>query len=376
MKTTEKKSAIQVRERRTGAPGKEIILGRSDESFPRHSEGDLAQLQDGSLLAVWSRFKGASDHSRSEIIGRRSLDMGMTWSEIEIIASLDEDAHRRNSNLMSASLLCLKNGSVLLVYSAKEEDLKNGRIVCYPYCRFIEDETRLSAPIPMADQEHYYVAHNARMIQTADGRLLLPASVAPKPVDNQECKVLISDDHGLHWKCQPACSLFNHPYGEALNPPNTRTLHEPSLFELSDGRMMMVMRTRLNHPFFSISADKGETWSSPEPIADVVNPESPQSLFRHPNTGKIIMTYNNNPLGKKAGWEDRRPLSFTISADEGATFKKGKDIESVEGYCWSYVSCRPYGDQVYLLYYEWPRSHVNFFFCDLKLSIVPLDWFK
>ncbi len=68
---------IKTRIRVSGAPGREVILGRSDEEYPRHSDADLVRCPDGSMLAVWTRFSAAHDHSRAEIIGRRSKDDGV-----------------------------------------------------------------------------------------------------------------------------------------------------------------------------------------------------------------------------------------------------------------------------------------------------------
>lgn len=109
------------------APGKEIVLGRSDETYQRHPEGDIAQLADNSLLAVWTRHSNRSDLSESIIVGRRSYNLGMSWGGIETYASLSEAEHRTNSNLMDASLLRLQSSyKVLLVYLGKE---KSKRVV-------------------------------------------------------------------------------------------------------------------------------------------------------------------------------------------------------------------------------------------------------
>lgn len=45
-------SSIGSRERHQDAPGRTLVLGRSDECYPRHSEGNLVELGDGSILAM------------------------------------------------------------------------------------------------------------------------------------------------------------------------------------------------------------------------------------------------------------------------------------------------------------------------------------
>ena len=88
------------------------------------------------------------------------------------------------------------------------------------------------------------------------------------------------------------------------------------------------------------------------------------------------MIYNNNPKGAKAEWSERYPLAFATSEDEGASFQFQKVIEGTEGRCWAYTAVRIYGQSVYLLYYEWYIGHPVFFFTDLKLSIIPIEWFE
>ncbi len=177
-------ASLKVRERDSGAPGQEVILGRSDEVFPRHSEGDLVRLADGKLLAVWSRFKNRSDHGESEVVGRYSEDEGLTWGEIESFASISEPEHSSNSNLMSASLLKLSSGGkIFFSYMGKEETEPenedfNRKIRSAIYLRLSDAGTHFSRPRRITDHDHYYVVNNARALQLSSGRILVPAAVA------------------------------------------------------------------------------------------------------------------------------------------------------------------------------------------------------
>ena len=376
---------LRVRDRDSGAPGQEVILGRSDEVFPRHSEGDLVRLADGKLMAVWSRFKSRSDHGESEVVGRYSADDGSTWGEIESFASISEVEHSSNSNLMSVSLLSLSSGGkIFFSYMGKEETEPenedfNRKIRSAVYARFSDDGIHFSRPSRLSDHTHYYVVNNARVLQLSSGRILVPTAVALDPGKElgwikQSCRTFYSDDQGANWKQGSACTLT--PQDVPGREYRELTLQEPGLIELKDHRILMVMRTRLNHPYKSLSEDGGESWSKPVPISEIVAPTSPQTLFRLPQSGDIAMIYNNNPLGAEAKWSERRPLAFAVSKDEGRSFRFRKVIEEAEGRCWAYHSARVYGDKLYLLYYEWYQGHPTFFFTDFKLSIIPIDWFE
>ncbi len=378
-------AVLQVRDRDSGAPGHEVILGRSDEVFPRHSEGDLVRLADGKLLAIWSRFKNRSDHGESEVVGRYSEDDGLSWGKIESFASISEPEHASNSNLMSASLLSLSSGGrIFFSYMGKEETEPekedfNRKIRSAVYARFSDDGTHFSRPRRISDHDHYYVVNNARVLQLSSGRILLPTAVALDPGEElgwikQSCRTFYSDDQGANWKLGGACTLT--PQDVPGREYRQLTLQEPGLIELKDQRILMVMRTRLNHPYKSLSEDGGESWSKPVPISEIVAPTSPQTLFRLPRSGDIAMIYNNNPKGAEAKWSERRPLAFAVSKDEGNSFRFRKVIEETEGRCWAYHSARVYGDKLYLLYYEWYQGHPTFFFTDFKLSIIPIEWFE
>jgi hypothetical protein len=150
-------------------------------------------------------------------------------------------------------------------------------------------------------------------------------------------------------------------------------LQEPGVIELRDGRVFMVIRTALNHPFASVSEDGGETWSDPQPIPQLLSPRSPQTLARLPRSGRIAMFYNENPKGGRATGAERRPLSLAISSDEGATFQFLKNVEVAEGLAWSYLACRFHGDQAFLLYKE--RAQTSDW-SHFELSIVPVAWLE
>jgi len=280
---------------------------------------------------------------------------------------------------MSASLIRLrKSNQTLLFYLGKSNvEGKENTIRCSIFFRKLEDEG-WSSPVQVSDSEHYYVVNNARVIELSSGRILVPAAVSLDPDDPygwsyQSCLTFYSDDGGKSWAKSRACQIE-----PASGSERSRfTAQEPGLLELLDKRVMMVIRTRLGHPYVSLSEDGGESWSPPKPIPGVVAPASPQTLFRLPGTENLIgMIYNHNPRGAEARWSERFPLSFAISRDEGGTFQFQKNIESIPGRCWSYPSARLNGDQVFLSYYEWIEGEANFFFTDFRLSIIPQDWFS
>ena len=368
------------------APGKEIVLGRSDEIYQRHSEGDIAQLADNSLIAVWTRHSNRSDLSRSILVGRRSHNLGMSWGGIDTYASLSEAEHRANSNLMDASLLRLQSSDkVLLVYLGKEEvetgsDDDYRQMRCSIYVRSTIDGKKFTKAERISDRDHFYVVNNARVLQLSTGRILVPAAVSLDPGQEfrwmkQSCLTYFSDDEGSSWEQGESCTLLQKDFpGKEYKK---LTLQEPGLIELKDGRVFMIIRTKLGNPYKSISSDGGQTWSQPVPIVELETPVSPQTLFRLPDSAHIAVIYNNNSVGERNRNCDRTPLAFAVSKDEGKSFQFRKIIQPMLGRTYDYVSARIYNRNVYLSYREWQiGDYPHLTLADHKLLIISVEWFE
>ena len=113
----------------------------------------------------------------------------------------------------------------------------------------------------------------------------------------QSCLTYYSDDEGYSWRKGESCTLLQKDFpGKAYK---NLTLQEPGLIELKDGKVFMIMRTKLGNPYKSISSDGGQTWRQPTKIEELKTPVSPQTLFRLPDSDHIAVIYNNNPAGEK-----------------------------------------------------------------------------
>jgi len=213
------------------APGKELVMKISPGADnPRNSEGDFISLKDGSILFVYSRYTGtsSSDHASAFLASRKSFDQGKTWTSDDQVVVAREGL----MNVMSVSLLRLKNGSIALFYLKK-----NSTSDCIPMMRISVDEAKTwSDPIPcITDKKGYFVLNNDRVIQLKDGRLLLAVALHQVPGEkwsnNGTLFSYFSDDNGITWKSSPA-----------LQNPDNATLQEPGVVELKNGDIMMIIR--------------------------------------------------------------------------------------------------------------------------------------
>ncbi len=297
------------------------------EGNPRNSEGDFIGLKDGSILFIYSHFtSGGGDFSEAYLASRISKDGGKTWSENDELVIPNEG----DQNIMSVSLLRLKNGKIALFYLRKNSDAD-----CIPYLRLSEDEARTwSDPVRCIPDSGYFVMNNDRVIQLQEGRLLLPVSLhtneAGKFVSRGRIMCYYSDDLNT-WKRS----------AEAPNPEQVVS-QEPGVVQLKDGSIMLFCRTGAGVQYMSYSGDRGETWSGLEP-GNFRSPMSPASIERIPETGDLLLVWNDNVQHGTPDSGKRTPFNIAVSKDEGKTWIKKKVVENnpYGWYCYTAIFFTP-----------------------------------
>ena len=168
-------------------------------------------------------------------------------------------------------------------------------------------------------------------------RWILPAQGAPEN-GQQRAVVYYSDDDGEHWK---------RVMLPVIPRPGLRWPHkglrwencgdEPTVAELSDGRLYMLIRTAQDQFWESFSADAGESWTTPEPSRFYGTITSP--LLFTLSDGRLLAFWNNttplpevdhslspglNEAERSGQYEDaftnRDALHAAISEDDGVNW--------------------------------------------------------
>lgn len=304
--------------------GKEIVLKLDPkEGNPRNSEGDFITLKDGGILFVYTYFTGgAGDNASAYLAGRISNDQGKTWTKKDVVILPNE----AGMNIMSVSLLRLDNGDIALFYLRK-----NSESDCLPMMRISKDEAKTwSEAKTCVKDPGYYVMNNDRVIQLENGRLIFPLSLHKTPDTEVSAmgKLICyySDNDGENWIRSTPIENIDHVISQ-----------EPGLIELKDNKLLLYCRTESGVQYFSFSDDHGETWSPLEP-GNIKSPLSPASIERIPNTGDLLLLWNNNyETGRDGG--KRTPFTLAISKDEGKKWQKIKAVESNPNghYCYTAI---------------------------------------
>lgn len=338
--------------------GKEIVLRLEPrEGNPRNSEGDFIQLKNGKILFVYTYFtEGTGDNAGAHLAGRYSDDNGETWTAEDSTIIGNEGG----MNVMSVSLFRLADDKITLFYLRK-----NSESDCIPYIRTSTDEAKSwSEPVRCIEDSGYFVVNNDRVVRLKSDRIIFPTSLHKTP-DSETTNIgkircYYSDDEGVTWK----------KGNDASNPKNATT-QEPGVIELNDGRLMLFCRTESGVQYISFSSDDGENWSELQP-GNIKSPLSPASIERIPQTGDLMLVWNNNYKAIHDGGK-RTPFNLSISKDEGATWEKTKTIESDPNGWYCYTAIEFVGDQVLLGHCAGDRSK-NVGLATTHITRLSLDW--
>ena len=156
--------------------------------------------------------------------------------------------------------------------------------------------------------------------------------------------VLLSDDDGKTWREV----LLSSPPAHKVEWPHQGVRWqnygcEPTVVELEDGRLWMLIRTSQDQHYEAFSDDAGETWTTPAPSRFYATITMPL-LFR-PSDGRLLVVWNNTtPLPeldheKQAGLKEsertgrsedfftnRDALHAAVSSDDGKTWRGFREL--------------------------------------------------
>ena len=339
-----------------------LLVIEPTKQFPRNSEGDIVELKDGRLCLVYTRFTGGgADNSAADIVARMSSDDGRNWSEDRMLVE-----NGGKENVMSVSIVRMRNGDLLLFYLRKN-DWNDSSL----YVRRSSDElATLSDPVRATTADGYHVVNNDRVVLLSSGRLLVPAALHPCPDGTRKTwspkgvpRTFISDDAGRTWRTD--ATIVSPP------PDRSATLQEPGVLELRDDRLWMWMRTTQGVQYESFSTDGGMHWSEPRP-GNLSSPCSPATIERIPWTGDLLCVWNDH-----SGWHAfppgrRTPLCLAISKDEGRTWSKSRVIEGDPDGWYCYTAMAFVKNRVILAYCAGDRTvgGLN----RLKVIALKRDW--
>lgn len=167
---------------------------------------------------------------------------------------------------------------------------------------------------------------------TEGGKRIIVAAhggVSPKG-----CYTYVSTDDGLTWQRSNTVTTPDHTGGGFHE--GIRWNHgavEPTVVELTDGRLWMIMRTSQDHHYQAFSTDGGLTWSEAEPSRFYATITMP-TIGRLADGRLLFFWCNTTPMPElptaNGVWDDvftnRDVTHVAISDDDGKTWKGFREL--------------------------------------------------
>ncbi len=338
------------------------------EGYDTYRIPSVLTTKSGTILAFAEGRASLSDHAENDIVLKRSLDGGFTWSPLETIA---EDGEHCLNNPTAVQIQ--ETGRILLMYQRyfkgfderKAEPGYDGEKVCRTYIICSDDD---GATWSEPEEVTRGVKRETVVTSTATGpgigieltrgehagRVIMPFNQGP--YDNWKVYAAYSDDQGTTWK-----------YGEVAPEHSKGMGNEVQMVEMPDGSIQLNSRSASGNKLRKVaySLDGGETWSGLVDHPELPEPECMGSILRFSFTWKSDRSriLFSNPASE----ENRETGTIRISYDEGKTWPVNKVICS-DSFAYSCLT-KIDGETVGVLYETDNYGKITF-------TIIPLEWLE
>ncbi len=271
----------------------------------------LLTAKNGDLIAaIDERVPSCGDLKWSNdinIVIRRSVDNGGTWSKIESIVDYPLGQSASDPSMILDNI----TGEIFMFFNYMYLDLEKD-VYYLKMIKSTDNGSSWSAPIDITSQiskpewtNDFKFITSGRGIQTSTGTLLHTLVNLANGLH-----VFGSDDHGENWY------LIDTP----IKPAD-----ESKIVELSNGSWMVNSRVNnLGTRYVHLSKDKGKTWTS-KPDSQLVDPSCNASIIgysvKHNGLDKNILLFAN--LNDSSSREN---LSIRASYDDGNTWTAPKTV--------------------------------------------------
>ncbi|MHB0935001.1 MAG: sialidase family protein [Armatimonadota bacterium] len=176
------------------------------------------------------------------------------------------------------------------------------------------------------------------MIETADGNLVLPVTRLLRNPSRHGIGVYVSSDDGNNWvPSADIIDLGGHGHHDGAC--------EPTIVQLRDGRLWMLIRTTLGQFWSAFSSDGGRAWPILRPSA-IEASSAPAAMIRLVS-GRLVLAWNrlcstqrkhyprfggDGQIALRPFSGHRQELSISFSEDDGATWSAPQVIIRKQDY--------------------------------------------
>jgi hypothetical protein len=298
----------------------ELWLHQAVRALPHEHQGPFVKRDDGAIVAI--------DADESLV----SQDLGKTW-RAEPLFSAEQQAERAVTVSNERALFCTAKGTIIASFmnlrqrnwTWKNELHDAPGAVLPAYAMRSVDGGRTWQDLQKLHDD--WTGAIRDIIQTKEGRIVIAAQKMLHNPGRHATITYWSDDEGKTWQAGNTIDLG----GQGHHGGNM----EPTLVELADGRVWMLIRTNWGEFWSAWSHDGGRTWRVLEPSG--IAASSAPAIVERLASGRLAMVWNQPyPEGKTSFklsggdglWSEtpvsnhREELSIAFSSDDGKSWTK------------------------------------------------------
>lgn len=305
--------------------------------LPFQLMGPFTHTRDGKILAIDSKSTFVSD------------DRGLTWSEPCPLF----DADRKITVSNERAMLRTKDGAIVAAFMNLDErnwtwknelhDAPEARLPTY-VMRSTDNGKTWQQIQKLHDD---WTGCIRDMIQTKDGRVIFTSMKMLHDPGRHSVLSYSSTDDGITWKASNLIDLGGQGHHGGVT--------EPTLEELANGRVWMLIRTNWGEFWSGYSSDGGQHWQILKP-SGIFASSAPGMLTRL-SSGRLMLLWNRPAPEGTDHWElsggdglwseipvsnYREELSMAFSDDEGESWSEPVVVARQKGKWLSY----PYAFEV------------------------------
>ena len=323
----------------------------SGKGYPTYRIPALVVTSKGALVALCEGRHARGDHSKNDIVVRRSTDGGKTWGPMKVV---HDDADNSLNN--PCALVDPATGRIVAVYNRFAQGFHTHN--CVPGYT----DPRANRVFLVASDDEGATWSKPRDVTRAfkrpevrwgvstpgqgialrrgrsSGRLVVPMIQCRGPgCGLRRSYACYSDDHGKTWQRGDEAPV--------PGPAGQNCAAEPTVAELADGLLLMNCRNNSRRRPLTCrratrSSDGGRTWADTVDVSELVSPNCQASILRHsfPTHGGRSRILFANPASKRG----RKNGTVRLSYDEGKTWPVSKVIHA-GGYAYCSLAALPDG---------------------------------
>jgi hypothetical protein len=278
--------------------------------------GPIAALKNGNLLWVTTEpeapYLSKSMWSISRIAMRRSTDGGKSWGGPQILQQGTKEYSLLSHNIRPTAAGTLLHNFVR--YSGYDYETGTPeKSLSEVFIQRSNDEGKTWSKAEKMPTGERYQGDVLSMEQLRDGRLIYPFCFLTNVKSQFAVSVMYSDDDGKNWK--RSASVLRTGGGGFESGAS-----EPTVVELSDGKLWMLIRAQTGFLWESFSTDRGVTWS--HAVESILPSSNAPATALRLRSGEIAVSWNNHTHSNYA----RQCLLLGLTKD-GKTFQGLRELD-------------------------------------------------